>query len=371
MSGTSIDGIDAVLVEIKSTQISTVTSICVTYPNDTAMRLRNVLDDPGAHSLEALAKLNIEVGRLFADAANQVLAKSNASPADVIAIGSHGQTLWHKPSGNLPFSVQIADPATIAARSGITTVADFRSLDIAYGGSGAPIVPAFHDWLFHNDLEDRVVINIGGIANISILPAQSSLQLKGYDTGPGNCLMDAWSLKNQRKPFDPNGTWAASGKISDEFLTYLMEDPFLLRPPPKSTGRETYNLSYIEAQIRKGDFDKLPAADVQATLLQFTVESIALAIENTPMLVARCIYVCGGGTRNKRLLNQLKHRLAPAKVLSTSHVGVDPDMVEACAFAWLASMRISCTPVPLTTGKEPRSITLGATYEPTPAQHKC
>jgi len=360
-----MDGIDAVLVEIREDKISTTVSLCVAYPDGTAALLRNILSKQSTPSLEDLAKLNIKVGRLFADTVNQILVQSSTSPGEVVAIGSHGQTLWHNPSGELPFSLQIGDPATIAARTGITTVADFRSLDIAYGGTGAPLVPAFHDWLFRSGAEDRIVLNIGGIANISILPAEPSLQLNGYDTGPGNCLLDAWSTENHQTPFDSDGKWAASGKASNEFLDYLMKDPFLRNTPPKSTGRETYNLNYIETQIQNGGFTALPAADVQATLLQFTVESIALAIENTPMSAPKSVYVCGGGVRNKQLLRHLERRLAPRKVLSTSDAGIDPDMVEACAFAWLASMRIVNIPVRLSTGKKPRSITLGAIYEPT------
>lgn len=363
-----MDGVDAVLIEFGANQMSTEAALFAKYPTVISESLRDVIETQRARSLHDLATLNIEVGRHFADVANRLLTQSQTTARDVIAIGSHGQTLRHHPLGETPYSVQLGDPATIAARCGITTIADFRSLDLAYGGEGAPLVPAFHAWRFRSNAEDWVIANVGGISNISLLPADPKQPVAGYDTGPGNCLMDAWSWKHRREPFDANGQWAASGRLCDELLVELMNHPFIHQPPPKSTGRETFSADYIATQIERGGFDALSPADVQATLLQFTVESIASEIERAQMLTVERIYTCGGGARNGELIKQLRIRLAPCEVLSTSSVGIDPDMVEASAFAWLASMRVSGIPVSVTTGAKPESLALGAIYEPTNEQ---
>ena len=367
ISGTSMDGVDAALIEFEATQMSNVAALTIDYPADIATLLRDVIEAQAATSLHDLATLDVKIGRHFSDAANQLLAQSNTHADDVLAIGSHGQTLRHSPSSDPAYSVQIGDPATIAVRCGITTVADFRGLDLAYGGEGAPLVPAFHDWRFRSNSEDRVILNIGGISNISVLPADSTQPIAGYDTGPGNCLMDAWSWEQRREPFDMNGAWATTGRLSDDLLAELMEDPFIHQPPPKSTGRETYNLNFIATQLERNGFDALSPADVQATLLQFTVESIALAIERADTGTSKPgrIFTCGGGAHNGQLLGRLRKRLSSWEILSTSGAGLDPDMVEASAFAWLASMRMSNIPVVITTGRRPKSIILGALYEPT------
>ena len=363
-----MDGVDAALIEFDAHQMSPVAALSVDYPSGISALLRNIIETQSATSLHDLATLSVEVGRHFANVANQLLGQSKTIPRHVIAIGSHGQTLRHSPSGETPYSFQIGDPATIAARCGITTVADFRSLDLAYGGEGAPLVPAFHGWRFRSNAEDRVILNIGGISNISLLPADSSQPLAGFDTGPGNCLMDAWSWKHRQEPYDANGQWAASGQICDALMADLMDDPFIHQPPPKSTGRETYNLDYIATLIARGGFDAISPADVQATLLQFTVESIATAIERTHAFKPGRVYTCGGGAHNDQLVDRLQARLAGCEILSTSSAGIDPDMVEASAFAWLASMRVSGIPILVTTGGAERSLILGAIYEPTPDQ---
>ena len=363
-----MDGVDAVLIEFDADQMSTVSALSVGYPTDISTSLRDVTEAQVATSLHDIAALDIAIGRHFADVANQLLGQSNANSQSVIAIGSHGQTLRHSPCGEPPYSIQIGDPATITARCGITTVADFRSLDLAYGGEGAPLVPAFHEWRFRNETEDRMILNIGGISNISLLHADPNQRLTGYDTGPGNCLMDAWSWKHRHEPFDTGGQWAASGRLCDELLADLMNDPFILRPPPKSTGRETFNLNYIATHLETSEFSALSRADVQATLLQFTVESIAFEIERAHTFKPAKIYTCGGGVHNGQLINRLQTRLRKSEILSTSSAGIDPDMVEASAFAWLASMRVSGIPVPVTTVDMPRSISLGAIYEPTTDQ---
>jgi anhydro-N-acetylmuramic acid kinase len=363
-----MDGVDAALVDLGVNQLSTIATLTEQYPDDVATLLRHLIEPQRATSLHEIATLTIALGLHFSNAVNRLLAESSTDRTDVIAIGSHGQTVRHSPSSDAPYSFQIGDAATIAARSGITTVADFRSLDVAYGGEGAPLVPAFHEWQFRTSAEDRVVLNIGGISNISILPADPMQTLAGYDTGPGNCLMDTWSWQHRRKPFDASGQWAASGQVSEKFLARLLDDPYIDKAPPKSTGRETYNLGYIATHIERGGFDALPPADVQATLLQFTVESIAAALERERTLNLGRIFACGGGVRNAQLMIRLRERLPNCEIFSTSGSGIDPDMVEATAFAWLASMRLANIPVSLTTGKAPRAIRLGAIYEPTPEQ---
>ncbi len=365
ISGTSMDGVDAALVSIGASEMSTLTTLTIPYPDDLNARLLDVIDPERPTSIHELASLDVEVGRCFAQAAIRLVRQSNVDPHDIIAIGSHGQTLRHSPDSDPPYSIQIGDPATIAALSGIRTVADFRSSDLAYGGQGAPLVPPFHEWRFRTTARNRTVLNIGGIANVSVLPADSGQALLGYDTGPGNCLMDEWYRAEHEGPFDAGGRWAASGTLSEALLECFMEDPYLQQPPPKSTGRETYNLDYIKSQLRLSRLDTVPAADVQRTLLQFTVESIAKEIEDENSYMPEEIFVCGGGVHNGELISNLRNRLPGCDVKSTMDEGLDPDMVEAAAFAWFACRRIAGLAVPMTTGEPGRAILLGGLYEPT------
>jgi anhydro-N-acetylmuramic acid kinase len=294
----------------------------------------------------------------------------NCAPERLVAIGSHGQTLRHAPRADKPYSVQIGSPATVAARTGVLTVADFRAMDIAYGGEGAPLVPAFHAWTMGNSNENRVVVNIGGIANLTFLPGTRDAALLGYDTGPGNCLMDVWCGARLGTAFDADGAWAASGICCEALLQDLLEHPYFKVKPPKSTGREIFNFAYLEQILARPEFSILNAADVQATLASLTVETLAREIEGRISAGPARVLVCGGGARNRYLMNKLAARLTPMAVTSTRALGTDPDMVEACAFAWLAYMRISARAVRLTTGAQARSVILGAIYAPTPSSSK-
>lgn len=365
ISGTSMDGVDAVLAEFTADGMRSLCGVTASYPPDLGATLHTSILPDARLSLHDIATLHIRVGEHFAAAATQVCNEAGVAPATIVAIGSHGQTLCHAPRGAHPYTMQIGNAATIAARSGLTTVADFRSLDIAYGGEGAPLVPAFHEWLLRDTSQNRVIVNIGGIANISLLPADPAAPLAGFDTGTGNCLMDAWCARHRGMSFDADGAWAASGTVVAPLLMRLLADPYYAAPAPKSTGRETFNLAYLDAVLTAPAFASLPAADVQATLCALTVETIARDIERQGASWAGGVYVCGGGARNGHLMASLARRLAPAVVATTATLSLDPDMVEASAFAWLAWMRLNRLPVRMTTGPAARTVLLGCVYEPT------
>jgi anhydro-N-acetylmuramic acid kinase len=275
----------------------------------------------------------------------ELLKKAGATPNDVIAIGSHGQTIRHRPPGSTyglkhPFSLQIADPNTIAQLTGITTVADFRRRDVAAGGQGAPLVPSFHRAIFHSASQDRVVINIGGMANITWLP--KSGEVSGFDTGPGNVLLDGWVHKQRGTSFDANGAWASSGKTHQVLLTQLLSHKFFELTPPKSTGREDFHLDWLENCLRKLPSTIAPE-DVQATLLQLTSQSIADQICKLGP-TSRELIVCGGGAYNQALLAALQSTLPNDKVYISKDFNIAPEWVEAMAFAWLAKQTLEHKP---------------------------
>lgn len=360
-----MDGVDAVLVEIGHTGLRTLGGLTHRYPLDLNTTLHRLIAPNAQLSLHEIASLNIKVGECFAQAGNLLLTTLQVAPAAVTAVGSHGQTLRHAPRAAHPYSIQIGSPAIISARLGLTTVADFRSLDIAYGGEGAPLVPAFHEWLFRQNGENRVIANIGGIANISLLPGRSAERIVGYDTGPGNCLMDAWCKRHRGFDYDTNGQWAAQGKVSQDLLGWLLSDIYYTAVPPKSTGREVFNLDYLDAELSRGGYANLAAADIQATLAELTVETLAREVERRIQNCYSKLFVCGGGAHNKHLMHRLATRLASVDIASTSVLGLDPDWVEASAFAWLAHMRLMNQPIRMTTGQADRRVYLGAVYLPT------
>lgn len=363
ISGTSMDGIDAVMVRIGERGVSTEAGLTHPYPADLRRRLHEHILPDARLSLHDIASLDIEVGEAFAAAAHAVMSAGQRQAAAITAIGSHGQTLRHAPHAMRPYSLQIGSAATIAARTGVVTVADFRAMDIAYGGEGAPLVPAFHAWAMRSPDGDRVIANIGGIANISRLPAAQSAALDGYDTGPGNCLMDVWCSRHRHQSFDADGAWAASGTVVPALLERLLDDDYFRAAPPKSTGREVYNAAWLDRVLADGRFEALPAADVQATLAALTVETLAREVGRQRS--ATELLICGGGVHNRHLMASLAARLAPLPVRSTAALGIDPDMVEASAFAWLAAMRLAGRPVQMTTGATGRAVLLGAVYAPT------
>jgi len=358
ISGTSMDGIDAALLAFSEQRCDTIATRSHPYPDALRDELLRVSRDPDSCTLDDLGRLDRRVGECFRDAALHLLAESQTDAGDVIAIGSHGQTLRHRPDADAPFTLQIGDPNVIATGTSITTVADFRRRDLAAGGEAAPLTPAFHAWLFGDDAEDRVVLNIGGIANVTILPADSG-NVTGFDTGPGNTLLDAWIREQKNQPFDEDGRWAASATASAELLERMLADPYFGRPAPKSTGFEHFDLAWIERMF--GD-DPTPPETVQATLLDLTVDSITQQIRKLAPTAGR-IMVCGGGVHNGAMMQALGAALTPTPVVSTAESGLDPDWVEAAAFAWLARQTLAGQPgnLPSVTGARGAEV-LGGIY---------
>ncbi|MGR5063328.1 anhydro-N-acetylmuramic acid kinase [Photobacterium sp. DNB22_13_2] len=353
MSGTSLDGVDTALVAFDSeSHQSSMPELLATdaYPMPEA--LKSALLDVcigQATNLKLIGQLDHQLGHLFADAVNQLLEKAEVKASAVTAIGNHGQTVYHQPDGDYPFTMQLGDANIVAAKTGITTVADFRRKDMALGGQGAPLVPAFHKGLFSELDSTTVVLNIGGIANISVL--QPEQPVIGYDTGPGNMLMDAWVYLHHGQKYDKCGVLAASGTVNQPLLTKLMADPYLSRSYPKSTGREHYNLPWLEGQLN-GLVDAVSEQDVQATLLQFTAQTIAEQVACFTIGEQPRLLVCGGGVNNPILMSRLAELLPAWLVANTRDAGIDPDYMEAMAFAWLARQRIHGQPsnVPEVTG---------------------
>jgi anhydro-N-acetylmuramic acid kinase len=336
MSGTSVDAIDSALVRCDSDGVAILTTHQHAIPSELKQRIA-AISNSGSNEIERLGILDRELGLLFAEATNELLRAAKVRPAQVRAIGSHGQTIRHRPPSAAAlakesFSLQIGDPNTIAELTGITTVADFRRRDIAAGGEGAPLAPAFHAAALAKPGVNRAIVNIGGIANASFLEG-TELQ-GGFDTGPGNTLLDHWILLHCGKSYDHNGQWAATGQVHQMLLDQLLAHPYFHKTGPRSTGKEEFNLTWLESNLV--EFDKITSVDVQATLVELTCTSISRAIWNNLLNVTE-IYICGGGAHNSHLMQRLAEQLAPATVASTSHIGMDPDWVEAAMFAWLAS----------------------------------
>lgn len=341
MSGTSADAIDVVAVDFLEKNLELIGSYSVSLPHSLRQQIHS-LATPNHNEIDSLGELDQALGEQFASAINDLLHKHNVEPSHVVAIGSHGQTIRHRPpqTSQHPFTLQIGDPNIIAERTGITTVADFRRRDMAAGGQGAPLVPAFHRALFQLTDIDRVIVNIGGMANITWLPKNGIAT--GFDTGPGNVLMDAWILKNQQKSYDANGDWASSGTLDQELLSQLLKQPFFALTPPKSTGREAFNLAWLESEIRQLS-SEIKAEDVQMTLLTLTAKTISDSIKSLTQNTCE-VFVCGGGAYNKRLMSELQQQLPQSKVASTASLGIAPEWIEAIAFAWLAKQTMNHQP---------------------------
>ncbi len=357
ISGTSADGIDAVLTSFNRGLPQLQASHSHPWPADLRRRMLALAQGESALDLDAFGRLDVQIGRCFADAALQLLERSGTPTSAVRAIGSHGQTLRHRPSGAYPFTLQLGDPSVIAERCGIDVVADFRRADVAAGGQGAPLLPALHAMLLARPGHVRVVLNLGGIANITVLGADG--RVFGFDTGPANGLLDAWHLRQHGEPFDRDGAYAARGRVDTGLLDTLLADPYFTLPPPKSTGREYFHLDWLAAHAPLAALDP---ADVQATLLELTARSVAAAIaQHAPQ--AEEVLACGGGVHNGALMQRLGELLAPRVLLDTSRYGVDPDFLEATAFAWLARQRLLGLPgnLPAVTGARGPRI-LGAVY---------
>jgi len=358
MSGTSLDAVDTVLVDFKQQKLQLVDTHAEPIPEALRQEIL-ALCYPGDNAIQRMGETDVKLGRLFSQSVLQLLKKTKLSAKDIHAIGSHGQTIRHVPDTEFPFTLQIGDPNIIAANTGITVVADFRRRDMALGGQAAPLAPAFHEYLLRNTSEDRWVLNIGGIANVTLLPADSSQAVMGFDTGPGNTLMDAWCRMHHRGNYDQDGQWAASGQCNNALLQQLLNDPYFKKGPPKSTGREYFNLDWLQKNLNQYA-RKLAAEDVQATLLTLTSQSITEAIQQYKPtgLKQPSLWLCGGGTQNKTLIQQLKSFNNKLTVQTTESAGIHPDWIEAAAFAWLARQTLTCKPgnIPSVTGAHASSI---------------
>jgi anhydro-N-acetylmuramic acid kinase len=365
MSGTSLDGIDCVLASFSGNEsghsptVAVIESTYQSFPE--ALRLEMLaLQTPGANEIHREALAANALARLYADCVTDVLAKAGCSSREICAIGVHGQTVRHQPG--LGYTKQINNPALLAELTGIDVIADFRSRDIAAAGQGAPLVPAFHHAIFGCPNETRLVVNIGGISNISVLRVDA--EITGFDTGPGNVLMDMWIARHHKVAYDANGAWAASGQVVPALLETLRNDAFFSLMPPKSTGRDLFHAGWLQEKL--APFAAAAAADVQATLAALTATTLADAIA-THAHDANTVYVCGGGARNEHLLRLLQSALSSrghtAAVLTSDALGVAPCQVEALAFAWLAYRFDRRQPgnLPSVTGARGNRI-LGALY---------
>ena len=361
ISGTSVDGLDLALLET-GTQLRVLAATTRPFPEALRVQLL-AAGQPGTDDLDALGSLDHELGSFIGLSIREFISACGHTPADIVAIGSHGQTVRHRPARAAPFTWQIGDPNMIAELTGVTTVADFRRRDMAAGGQGAPLVPLFHDALFRSTTENRVVVNIGGIGNITVLPGSATLPVRGFDTGPGNGLMDSWCAKHLSLPFDSGGQWAATGNVLPDLLKRCRADDYFSQSPPKSTGREQFNLAWLDACLSELSATTGDPADVQRTLLELTAGTIIDAIHQWGHGCNRII-LCGGG-RHNGLLRQRLSDLAEAPVEVSEAQGIDGDSIEAATFAWLAMRRIAglAGNAPEVTGAVGVRV-LGALYAP-------
>lgn len=326
MSGTSLDGIDVVAVDFAKQQPALITSFNGQFPSELRELLHKIALDKEL-PISRIGYATTWLSQCYSDAINHMCAQADLDKKEIQAIGCHGQTVQHQPQPPHAYSIQLNNPSLIAAQTQITTIADFRSKDLAYGGQGAPLVPAFHHALFGKSDQTVVVLNIGGIANISIL--QADTPVSGFDTGPGNILLDSWINHCRQLPMDEDGRWALSGKIIPELLTTLTQDEYFTKQPPKSTGREHFNLAWLQSHLTHQE----KTEDVQATLLELSAITITTPLQNC---LPGKLLVCGGGAHNKALMIRLQDLLPSWQILTTDEQGIHSDYMEAMAFAWLA-----------------------------------
>ena len=377
MTGTSVDGLDVALIEINDA-VSIEAATTIPLPKALACELQ-ALCAPGPNEVARVGAADAELGHFIGASVVECLRTWGVAASDVRAIGCHGQTIRHHPEAAPKFTVQIGDPNRIAEATGIDTVADFRRRDMAAGGEGAPLAPLFHAALFRHRTRHRVVVNIGGIANATLLPSGSE-SVVGFDTGPGNALLDAWIRHCRGEAYDADGAWARSGTVHADLLAVLQRDPFVARRPPKSTGKETYHLGYVQTACRDAqaligpkstDDQSIPPANVQATLAEFSAWSIAQSVRGAspfpPSTSAEAprgdVVLCGGGRRNAHLVERLAANLDGWRLLSTDDLGYDGDALEAAAFAWFAHRTLEGLPsnAPSVTGAVGERV-LGAIY---------
>ena len=333
ISGTSADGIDCALVDFSTPPLKLIHAYSYPLPESLRQEILALMV-PTDNEIDRLGVADQLLGETLADAVLKLLQDSGYKKNQIQAIGSHGQTLRHRPPGELEraFTLQIGDPNIIAERTGITTVGDLRRRDMAAGGHGAPLAPIIHQHCFQPDVGERVIVNIGGIGNITHLKANG--KVLGFDTGPGNCLMDAWITLHKQENFDRDGAWANSGKVQAELLQSLLMHPYFAEPSPKSTGREMFTLEWLQSVLSQ--HEPINPVDVQATLLHLTATSIANHIIDLKLPSGSDIYICGGGAHNPVLMEALNSLLQPFPIASTERLGLSPDWVEACAFALMA-----------------------------------
>lgn len=357
MSGTSLDGIDIAVTEIiPPQQVRLLGALCVAFPDSLRHDLLT-LCSPDANEIYRAGIAGQAWARLAASGVKALLGELQLSPGQIATLGSHGQTIRHHPE--LGFSLQIGAPALLAELTGISVISDFRSRDIAAGGEGAPLVPAFHDWLLHDPDNTRTLVNVGGFANLTIMrPGQAAT---GFDSGPGNVLLDYWINQHLGKPYDHAGDWARSGQVLPGLLDSMLADDYFQRSAPKSTGREYFNPQWLHQQLGSQPEGAAPK-DVQATLLELSARSISLAAKHYAS-DSQALYLCGGGAKNTMLMERLAQHLPQMQVLTTSALGVDPDWMEAMAFAWLAWRCSQRQPgnLPAVTGAAGERV-LGAIY---------
>ena len=363
MSGTSMDGIDAVLISCIDELINLEASHSLSYSDDLKTRLETLIANPHTVDLDELGELDVLVAKSFAQATNELLQYEELSPSEIKAIGSHGQTIRHGANKTIPFTQQIGDPNVISALTNIITVADFRRKDVALGGQGAPLVPAFHQAVFATPTTDRIVINIGGISNMTLM--QKTGEISGHDCGPGNTLMDLWAQQHIGMPFDHSGAWARMGEIQLDLLLLFLTDDYFKKTPPKSTGREFFNLNWLNTYLC--NFTETDPMDIQATLCELSAQCIAKDINKEIQdkdLDLEKVYVCGGGAYNKTLIDWISN-LIPSQVALTNDLGIPVDWVEAMAFAWMAKQTLekNSSNEPQVTGSSRKAI-LGGIYYP-------
>jgi len=362
MSGTSLDGIDAVLAKIGSNGEATAVEAVSTPFTPELRKALFELQSPGPNELHREKQAGNALAMAYAEAVVQLLSKTKLQPAEITAIGAHGQTIRHQPHlGDMAYTHQTLNPALLAEKTGIDVIADFRSRDLAAGGHGAPLVPAFHAQQFVED-KNLAILNIGGIANLTLLPRSG--EVTGFDCGPGNMLMDAWIHECQGNDFDENGSWALQGTANELLLAKMLSDPFFTKTPPKSTGRDDFHLHWLQEKLGNENY---LSEDVQATLLHLTAHSALDALARYSPQTQKLI-VCGGGARNNALMNLFKVKVGhffkqPLEIMTSDAVGIDPQLVEGLAFAWLAWAHKEKRPanLPAVTGAKGLRI-LGACY---------
>lgn len=364
LSGTSIDGFDVVLTKINGDSVELLHHLSYDIPLELTDALHTLCTQDQVR-LEALATIDISLGHVISKAINQLVEQSPYKAEDIKAIGSHGQTVRHQPDAQHPFSLQLGNANVIAQQCDITTVADFRMADVAANGQGAPLATAFHHAVFTNKEEDRAIINLGGISNVTWLPKEPVEKIIGYDIGPANTLMDYWTRKHLDKAYDLDGEWARSGCVSKELLNDFLSEPYFQQPSPKSTGRELFNQDWLDE--RRTLLETSSPKDVQRTLLELTAKSIAdniIRFEGNNSKAPAAVYLCGGGTRNLFLFERLQALLPNHKIATTDALGLDPQWVEGCTFAWLAyrTMNGLSGNLPSVTGAS-RSKILGGIYQ--------